>query len=221
MKKTKIIILATLGMCMLSFIPTALGTAESRPISAFTETNTTIAGWANSESGLTILPHGFYLFGIDGLESIADCEHHGSVLVQELKNGDIKYKVNLHVKSASMFIVNDTALLFAGEMDYSFQATIIVYDGALNDPVPKLLNIWFPGNFPGGPEGIGTFAHLTGSGNGTFVDDYAAIRLGFAPGAVAKVKVNQVGIGKPPEHPQIDPLIDPYNMWPIELIFIH
>ena len=73
MKKTRIILLATLGLCMLSFIPAVLGAAESKPISAFTATNRNIAGWADPESGLTILPHGFFLFnGLDGLENIAE-----------------------------------------------------------------------------------------------------------------------------------------------------
>ena len=222
MKKTKIILLATLGLCMLSFMPAALGAAESKPISAFTDTNRNIAAWLDPESGLTILPHGFWLFnGPFGLESIAECDHHGSVLVRELKNGGILYKVNLHVKNASMFVVDQYSLIFVGEMDYHFQVTLIVYDGELSDPVPWLLAIWFPENFPGGPEGKSTFSHLTASGTGAFVNDTVAIELGFAPGATAKVKVTQVGIAKPPEHPQIDPLIDPYNMWPVEFIFFH
>ena len=210
MKRTKIILLATLGICILSFVPAVVGTAETRPISAFTATNPNVAGWADPESGLTVLPHGFYLFGLGGLESIAECDHHGSVLVKDLKDGRILYKVNLHVKGASMFVVNATTLIFAGEMDYSFQATMIVYDGELSDPVPYLLAIWFPGVLGIEPIGEGTFSHITGSGDGTFVDDYAAIRLGFAPGASAKLKINQVGILTPEG-----------DKWPVELIFIH
>lgn len=222
MKKTRIILLATLGLCMLSFIPAALGAAESRPISAFTDTNRNIAGWGDPESGLTILPHGFFVVnGIDGLESIAECDHHGSVRVKELKSGDILYKVNLHVKGASMFVVDQYSLIFVGEMDYNFQVTMIVYDGELSDPVPNLLMIWFPEFFKIEPIGESTFSHITGSGTGVFVNDTVAIELGFAPGATAKVKVNQVGIAKPPEHPQIDPLIDPNNMWPVDFIFFH
>ena len=210
MKKTKIILLATLGLCMLSFMPAALGAADSRPISAFTDTNRNIAAWADSESGLTILPHGFWLFGIDGLESIAECDHHGSVLVKELKDGLMLYKVNLHVKGASMFVVDQYSLIFVGEMDYFFSATLIVYEGELSDPVPYLLAIWFPDFFGIDPIGESTFSHLTASGTGAFVNDTAAIELGFAPGATAKVKVNQVGILKPEG-----------EKWPVELVFIH
>jgi hypothetical protein len=211
MKKTKIILLATLGVCMLSFIPAALGAAEQRPISDFTDTNRNIAAWSDPASNLTIFPHGFWLFnGPFGLESIAECDHHGSVLVRELKDGGILYKVNIHVEGASMFVANATTLIFAGEMEYHFQATIIVYDGELSDPVPNLLQMWFPMYFPGGPEGRATFSHLTGKGTGTFVDDYAAIRYGFAPGATAKVKVNQVGL-----------LREEGEFWPIDFFFIH
>ena len=205
MKKTKIILLATLGLCMLSFMPVVVAKADVRPISDFTDTNRNIAGWLDPESGLTILPHGFWLFnGPFGLESIAECDHHGSVLVRELKDGGILYKVNLHVKDASMFVVDQYSLIFVGEMDYSFQAIIIVYDGELSDPVPNLFDVWFLG------IGNSTFSHLTGSGTGTFVNDTAAIELGFAPGATANVKVNQVGI--------LDPEGD---KWPVELVFIH
>jgi len=220
MKKTKIILLATLGICMLSFIPAALGAAETRPISAFTDTNDSVAAWSNFESGLTVFPHGFYI--LPGYESIADCDPEGSILVKDLKDGRILYKVNLHVKGASMFVVQAMyGMIFVGEMDYNFQATMIVYDGELSDPVPNLIMIWFPEFFGIDPIGEGTFSHITGSGTGTFVNDTAAIEFGFAPGATAKLKINQVGIGKPPEHPQIDPEIDPYNMWPVELIFFH
>ncbi len=210
MKKTKIFLLATLGICMLTFIPAALGAAENRPISAFTATNPNVAAWSDPESGLTVFPHGFYLFGLDGLESIAECDHHGSVLVKDLKDGRILYKVNLHVEGASMFVANATTVIFAGEMDYSFQVTMIVYEGELSDPIPYLLAIWFPAALGIEPIGEGTFSHITGSGTGTFVDDYAAIRLGFAPGAIAKLKINQVGI-----------LRSEREMWPVELIFIH
>ncbi len=210
MKKTKILLLAILGVCMLSFIPTALGTAEHRPISAFTDTNRNIAAWSDPNNNLTIFPHGFWLFGVDGLESIAECDHHGSVLVRELKDGEILYKVNIHVEGASMFVANETTLIFVGEMEYHFQATLIVYDGDISDPVPNLLQMWFPLYFPGGPEGRPTFSHLTGKGTGTFVDDYAAIRHGFDPGATAKVTVNQVGL-----------LREEGEKWPIDFVFIH
>ena len=219
MKRTKIILLATLGICILSFMPSVLGAAESRPISAFTDTNPNVAAWADPESGLTVFPHGFYLFGLNGLESIAECDHHGSVLVKDLKDGRILYKINLHVKGASMFITNATTLIFVGEMDYTFTATVIVYEGELGDPVPYLLAIWFPDLIEIEPIGEGTFSHITGGGTGTFIDDYAAIRLGFTPGATAKAKVNQVGILKPEDHPSYDGV--DFMMWPVEFVFIH
>ncbi|UCC19569.1 MAG: hypothetical protein JSV62_15955 [Promethearchaeota archaeon] len=39
MKKTKIILLAALGICFLCFLPSVLGTANLRPITDFTDTN--------------------------------------------------------------------------------------------------------------------------------------------------------------------------------------
>lgn len=209
MKKIKIILLVTLGICMLSFIPAALGAAETKPISTFTDTNDSVAAWANYETGLTVFPHGFYIF--PGLESIADCDPEGSVFVKDLKDGKILYKVNLHVKGALMFIAQAMyGLIFVGEMDYNFQATMIVYDGELGDPVPNLLMIWFPAYFGIEPIGEGTFSHITGSGKGTFINDDAAIDFGFAPGATANIKINQVGI------------LDPEGeKWPVELIFFH
>jgi len=212
MKKTKLILLATLGICMLSFIPAVAAKADVRPISDFTDTNdyTGVAAWLDPVSNLIIFPHGFWVTD-PGTDLITDCEHHGSVLVKELKDGRIMYKINLHVKGAYM-LVGDYGInpyVFEGEMDYNFQATIIV-EGELGDPVPNLIDIWFFG-----AAGETPFQHITGSGTGTFLVD----AFGYTAGDTANVKVSQVGISKPPEHPRIDPLIDPYNMWPVELVF--
>ena len=212
MKKTKLILLATLGICMLSLMPVVVAKADVRPISDFTDTNdyTGVAAWLDPVSNLIIFPHGFWVTD-PGTDLITDCEHHGSVLVKELKDGRIMYKINLHVKGAYM-LVGDFGInpyVFEGEMDYNFQATIIV-EGELGDPVPNLIDIWFFG-----AAGETPFQHITGSGTGTFLVD----AFGYTAGDTANVKVSQVGISKPPEHPRIDPLIDPYNMWPVELVF--
>jgi len=212
MKKTKLILLATLGICMLSLMPVVVAKADVRPISDFTDTNdyTGVAAWLDPVSNLIIFPHGFWVTD-PGTDLITDCEHHGSVLVKELKDGRIMYKINLHVKGAYM-LVGDYGInpyVFEGEMDYNFQATIIV-EGELGDPVPNLIDIWFFG-----AAGETPFQHITGSGTGTFLVD----AFGYTAGDTANVKVSQVGISKPPEHPRIDPLIDPYNMWPVELVF--
>lgn len=205
MKKTKIILVATLGICMLSFMPAVVGAANSRPISAFTDTNDYVAAWADPETNLIIFPHGFYVTPI-GMEVIADCEHHGSVLERELKDGSISYKINLHVKGAYM-LVGDWGInpyVFEGEMDYYFTATIIVYEGELGDDLPNLVwDIWWPDpTLP--PIGECTTSHITGSGTGTFLVD----AFGFTAGDTAKVKVNQVGLFGA-------------TFWPVEIIFIH
>ena len=208
MKKTKIILLATLGICLLSFMPAVVGKADVRPIEAFTDTNDYVAAWLEPESNLIIFPHGFYVTP-PGLETIADCIHSGSVLERELKNGDILYKVNLHVKGAMMLVgYAGDRMIFVGEMDYYFTATIIVYEGELGGDLPNLVwDIWWP-DPDQDPIGECTTSHITGSGTGTFVDDVAAIELGFAPGATAKVKINQVGLFG-------------CEFWPVEIIFIH
>ncbi|MHA2288281.1 MAG: hypothetical protein ACXABG_05800 [Promethearchaeota archaeon] len=201
MKKTKIILLATLGLCMLSFIPAALGAAETRPISAFLENNDNILAWLDPESNLIIFPHGW----VYDPQTIADCDPDGSVLVRDLKDGRILYKVNMHVKGAVILIANYTdRLIFVGEMDYTFTATLVVY-GDIDDPVPNLMDVWFLGG------GEGLFSHITGTGTGMFVDDWP----GFTPGETAKVKVNQVGITKPEGHPFFP------EIWPVELVFFH
>ncbi|MFW9818798.1 MAG: hypothetical protein ACFFE5_04245, partial [Candidatus Thorarchaeota archaeon] len=63
MKKTKIILLVTFGICILGFMPAVLGTANSRPISDFTDTNdeTGVAAWLDPNTNLIIFPHGFYV----------------------------------------------------------------------------------------------------------------------------------------------------------------
>ena len=220
MKKTKIILLATLGMCIISFMPAVVAKADARPISAFTDTNVNVAAWADPESGLSVFPHGFFLFGLNGLESIAELDHHGSVLVKDLKDGRILYKVNLHVKGALLFVTYDNELIFEGEMDYNFQATMIIYDGELSDSVPNLLHIWFPGFFGIDPPiGESPFVHITGSGAGTFTALGEVLGFGFE-GDFAKVKINQVGFIIPEDHPQSDPEYEPY-MYPVEFIFFH
>ncbi len=210
MKKTKIVLIATLGICLLSFMPAVVGKADSRPISDFTDTNdlTGVAAWLDPESNLIIFPHGF-LVTPPGTENITNCEHHGSVLERDLKDGRILYKINLHVKGAMMLIAYyQDRMIFVGEMDYSFTATVIV-EGEFGGPIPSLFDVWFLG------VGESPFSHITGRGTGTFIDDVAAIELGFAPGATAKVTLSQVGFTKPEGHPFYP------GMWPAELVFFH
>ncbi|MFX1240850.1 MAG: hypothetical protein ACFFA7_06335 [Promethearchaeota archaeon] len=207
MKKTKIFLLATLGICMLSFMPAVLGTANSRPISDFVDTNdyTGVAAWVDPETNLIIFPHGFYVTP-PGTNLISDCEHHGSVLERDLKDGRIMYRINLHVKGAYM-LVGDYGVnpfVFEGEMDYSFTCIVIV-EGEMGGPVPNLIDVWFYG------AGEAPYSHLTGSGTGTFLVD----AFGFSAGDTANVKVNQVGLTKPEGHPFYP------GLWPVELVFFH
>ena len=235
MKRTKciksLITLTAIGLMLILF-STSVFAAEKRPISAFTDTNDNIAAWASpmgTESpldDLTLFPHGWYLFPFiipePQPQTIADCNPTGSVVVRPLKGGEILYKVDLHVKGALIYIADIYgAVLFEGEMDYHFQATVILYDGELSDPIPNLLWIWFPEFFLPGlpPIGEGSFSHLTGEGTGTFVDDAAALEFGFNLGDTANVKINQVGILKPEDHPTYDG--EDFSHWPVEFIFFH
>ena len=208
MKKRNIILIVVLGVCMLSFMPAVAAKADVRPIGDFTATNDYVAAFADPESNLIIFPHGFYVTPW-GMEVISDCEHSGSVQEKDLKNGQIMYKINLHVKGAYM-LVGDWGVnpyVFEGEMDYFFQATVILYEGELGGPVPNLLEIWFPeAFFPPGtdPIGEGVSSHVTGSGTGTFLID----AFGFTAGDTAKVKVTQVGLFGD-------------SFWPVEIIFFH
>jgi len=211
----KLLTITTFGIFILLFSTLVQATATTRPISDFTATNNYVAAWSDPESGLTIFPHGFYIF--PGLESIEDCIHSGSVLERDLKDGRILYQIVLHVKGALTFVTSSLGLIFQGTMDYTFQATIIVYEGTLGDPVPNLIVIWFPEFFGIDPIGEGIFSHITGTGTGTFIDDDTAIALGFNPGDSAKVKVNQVGILKSEDHPSYDG--ESLTMWPVELVF--
>ncbi|MFW9969872.1 MAG: hypothetical protein ACFFDF_06700 [Candidatus Odinarchaeota archaeon] len=207
MKKTKIFLLVTLGICMLSFMPAVFGTANSRPISDFVDTNdyTGVAAWLDPETNLIIFPHGFYVTP-PGTDLISNCEHHGSVLEKDLKDGRIMYRINLHVKGAYM-LVGDYGVnpfVFEGVMDYSFTGVVIV-EGEMGGPVPNLIDVWFYG------AGEAPYSHLTGSGTGTFQVD----AFGFSAGDIANVKVNQVGINKPEGHPFYP------GMWPVEIVFFH
>ena len=201
MKRTKIILLVTLGICLLSFMPAVLGKANSRPIEDFTATNENIAAWLDPETNLLILPHGFVYHP----EVITDCEHHGSVLERDLKDGRILYRINLHVKGALMYVADyGVGLIFVGEMEYSFTAVVIV-EGVMGGPVPNLLDVWFFG------AGEAPYSHVTGTGTGTFIVD----AFGYTAGDTANVKVNQVGLTKPEGHPFYP------GMWPVELVFFH
>ncbi len=205
MKKTpKLIVLTTLVILLFSFMPAVQGKANSRPIKDFTDTNDYVVAWYDPETNLIIFPHGFWI--LPGLEVIADCEHHGSVLERDLKDGRIMYRIDLHVKGAYM-LVGDYGVnpfVFEGEMDYSFTAVVIV-EGEFGGPVPNLFEVWFLG------AGEAPYSHITGSGTGTFLVD----ALGFTAGDTAKVKVNQVGLTKPEGHPFYP------GIWPVEIVFIH
>ena len=219
---------ASIGLILILLSTTVMAATTIRPISDFTDTNNNIAAWADPDSGLTLFPHNWYVYGFpDAPQSIADCEPSGSVQVKDLKDGRIMYKIDLHVKGALMVVAdsNTETILVEGEMDYHFQVTMIVYDGELNDPVPNLLVIWFPEFFPfptGTPEpiGEGTFSHLTGKGSGTFVADVP--QYGFAHGDEVKVKVNMIGqLDKVFEegHPNYYPDLEQF--WPVEIVFFH
>jgi len=214
---TSLTTVSTIGLLLILFSTSVLAISTKRPISDFSATNDNIAAWADPESELIIFPHGWYIYGFpSGPQSIADCISSGSVLEKDLKDGQIMYKVNLHVKGALMVVANSTSgtILVEGEMEYLFQVTIIVYDGVFGDPVPNLLQIWFPGLFlPPGADPIGEspFTHLTGSGTGIFLVD----ALGFTAGDSVNVKVNQIGLTKPEGHPFYP------EMWPVEFIFFH
>jgi hypothetical protein len=211
-KKTKIILLATLGICLFSFMPVVVGKANSRPISDYTATNYYVGGWLDPESNIIIYPHGFWV--AFGYEVISDCIHSGSILERDLKDGRILYQVNLHVKGAWILVAYfQDRLIFVGEMNYTFTATVIV-DGVFGGPIPNLMEIFF--------FGVGEVirTHIVGSGTGVFVDDDAAVEQGFTPGATAKVKMNQVGISIPEDHPQYDPEYG-LIMYPVEFFFFH
>lgn len=211
-KRTKLILIAALGLCVISFMPTVVGTANSRSIGDFTANNDYIAAWFDSETNLIIFPHGFWAVWIstppwEGTEVIADCEHHGSVLERDLKDGRILYRINLHVKGAWILVGNYgiNPMIFEGEMDYSFTAVVIV-EGVLGGPVPTLIDIWFLG-----AAGETPYVQITGSGTGTFLVD----AMGYSAGETANIKVNQVGFDKPEGHPFYP------GMWPAELVFFH
>lgn len=205
MKKTKIILLATIGMCLLGLVPSVAATANVRSIEDFTATNDYVAAFLDPESNLIVFPHGFFV--APGVEVISDCEYHGSVLERDLKNGQIMYKINLHVKGAYM-LVGDYGInpfVFEGEMDYFFTATVILYDGVLGGPVPNLLYIWFPDAFGlEEPIGEGVSSHITAKGTGTFLVD----AFGYTAGETAKVKMVQVGLFGD-------------TFWPVEIVFFH
>ncbi|MFX1489560.1 MAG: hypothetical protein ACFFBI_10460 [Promethearchaeota archaeon] len=228
MKKTKIILLVTLGVCMMSFIPAVLGQRQVniRPISDFTDNSVLpylpdlglpylppLAGWTYplDTYNLTMVPHGFF-------ETIADCNPKGHVLERDLGDGRISYKVDLHVKGATTFVYwaqeQDgevlQLLVFIGEMDYYFSATLIVYEGTLGDPVPNVWMIWFPEMLGITPIGEGTRSHLTASGTGTFTAEAQDVGLGIS-GESVNVKINQVGMLK----------TGGQELWPVEIIFFH
>ena len=189
MKKTKIILIAALGICMLSFMPAVFGKADSRPIEDFTDTNFNVAAWTDSESGFVVIPHGHWVPDIK--ESIDQCIHHGSVLERDLKDGRILFKINLHVKGALMevwWMGAPFGPVIIGEMDYTFTATVIV-NANFGDPVPNLLAVWFAG------LGEELFSHITLSGTGTFTDLAEANGLGVS-GESVNLKLVQVGMLK-------------------------
>ncbi|UCC19570.1 MAG: hypothetical protein JSV62_15960 [Promethearchaeota archaeon] len=129
--------------------------------------------------------------------------------------------MNLHIKGATAYVfwLSKELLVFTGEMDYYFSATMIVYEGNLGDPIPNIWMIWFPGFFGIDPIGEGTISHITASGTGTFTA-YAE-ELGLSSeGETLNVKIDQIGLAKPEDHPQIDPLVG-LMMWPVEHIFFY
>lgn len=205
--RTKLILIATLGICILSFMPSVVGTANVRPISDFTDTNDYVSAWADPQSNLVVLPHAYAV--IPYAEVISDCIHSGLVLERDLKDGRISYTVNLHVKGAWMFVAYmGWGLILEGEMDYLFTVTVIV-EGEFGGPVPNIIEVWM------GLGGEYIMTHITGEGVGTFMNNDAVIALGYIPGTTAMVTVNQVGLTTPLQNPSYP------GIWPVENVFIH
>ena len=223
-KTSKFLTISTIGILILLFSTSVQATAAVRPISDFTDTNDSVAAWSDPTTGLMLFPHGFFVYPmvleLPQPENIADCMPSGTVIERDLKDGSILYQVDLHVKGAFIVIGLGYYPIFVGEMDYHFQTTMILYEGELGGQVPNILAIWFP-DWVGLEEPIGksTFSHFTGEGTGTFLDEAVAVQFGFTLGESVNLKVNQVGILKPEDHPTYDGI--DFEHWPVEILFFH
>ena len=185
MKKTKLILLTTLGICIISIMPAVVAMSDHRSISEFAATNDYVTAWSDPESNLVILPHAYAV--APGVEVISDCKYSGSVIEKELEDGRILYKVNLHVKDAWMFVAYmGKGLIIEGEMDYFFTVHMII-EGTFGGPIPNFIDVIY-----GGGE-IKSVA-IIGKGTGTFMDNDAVIELGYTPGATVKAFVFQVAV---------------------------
>ena len=208
---TKLTILITLGILMLSFRPAVLGASKAnrRPIEDWEVNNPFIIPSFDPDS------HRLINFDFDWTD-----DYDGLILERVINDGFLMITVNLHVKNVGFSVFDFTPpgppgeLIISGQMDVNFKVKFTMA-GEPNAELPWIIDIYiFERSF--------LAISLLCIGLGTFpasVEEY-----GFTPGTTGKVTVNQVGLMKKQlkeDHPHIIPDLDPPEMWPVEFIKIH
>ena len=130
-KKTKLLLVAVLGLLVFSFIPQTLAyNVINRSfddwfyeMGGVNHLNDNLGVWTSGQ--LIVYPQ----FGYEeGFISILDSDYHGHILEREMSDGRHMITVQIHVKGAPVtaYDPDNYAVLFDGEMNYLFQLKFII-----------------------------------------------------------------------------------------------
>ena len=242
MKNTKILLGAVLGLLVLSFVPTVLGSGTIKrsleddwliAVDGVTPLNDYIGYWASEQ--LIIFPHRDY-DPYWNFVSILECDDYdGHILERELPDGGHMITVHMRVKGAPVIVEtydpSNPITLFKGKMDYIFQLKFIIDievwptflvpwaddDGFDNETGYVIL----PGYLPLAFDSLLWYEFglefvsvlFIGTGKGEMVNDWNGLELGDT----AKVIVATYGSAKKGYN-----FIEPFSpLWPLDFIKLY
>ena len=236
----KLTLLAMTGILVLSFIPFVAagngnGTVTKRPIEdwlnaqwdavlPYNVENWGMCDFLSPDSDLiakTGFPFPFILSDEDGLVN-RETTFGGHITERALKDGRVLITVHLTVLNAPL-----TVFIFSEYVDYLWgviprpSAILGSYaDGYIDYKMVFKFYIDAPGDdLPFCWDALDNYysMNLVGTGYGILTDH--AADLGFTPGATGMLKLHQIALAKPEDHPNYDPIYG--DFWPVETVEIY
>ncbi|MFX0023647.1 MAG: hypothetical protein ACFE9S_15075 [Candidatus Hermodarchaeota archaeon] len=168
MKKLRLILVVTLGICIFSLVPLVQAKTTIRPIDDYAGEYTvfldlwdmpgSFLSWADPDSGLCIYPHGLKWFGplagpipiynflVWEYKLLEQCQHGGCIQEREIDEESTLISINLHVKEVPFMIFD-----FYATGPYPFYWNYEpIYAGIMNYNMQckilyntEMLNDWF------------------------------------------------------------------------------
>jgi len=239
----KLISLAIVGILMFSFIPFVAagegsGRVTKRPIDDWLNAQwDTVFGWFGydaenwgmcdfvSPDSLLVAKTGFpfpYILSDENGLVIGETTFGGHITERVLNDGRALVTVHLMVWNAPL-----TVFFFPELADYVWgpgprpSAILGSYeDGYIDYKMVLKFILEIPGDdIPFCWDALESFISLNivGTGYGELTDH--AADFGFTPGATGMLKLHQVALAKPEDHPNYDPIYG--DFWPVETVEIH